>query len=175
MILTDETDGHAGAQLSQKAYLLVSLLEQQVQKSDIPPELYYRLSTQINELNTVLDGLRQHIKVLASKPTDDNALKHLPLLQLQEHDFTLHSAQQAVRLTRIEFALHATLAKHPKHIFSRSQLIDSTYSELTDISERTIDCHIRKLRSKHRLLYPNVRFIHTMYGVGYYYAEPDAV
>ncbi|HBN90468.1 winged helix-turn-helix domain-containing protein [Rheinheimera aquimaris] len=173
MMSTDETDSHAGAQLSQKAYLLVSLLEQQVQKSDIPTELYHRLSAQIGELNTVLGDLRQHIKQLSPKPADTEVTTPPPLLQLHEHNFTLCSPQQAVKLTRLEFRLHATLAKRPKHIFSRSQLIDNAYADLTDISERTIDCHIRKLRSKHRQLYPDLRFIHTLYGVGYYYAEPE--
>src|SRR5690606_11601765 len=173
MMSTDETDSHAGAQLSQKAYLLVSLLEQQVQKSDIPPELYHRLSAQITELNGVLGDLRQHIKVLSAKPETGSAVEAAPLLLLNEHNFTLSSPQHSVKLTRLEFNLHATLAKRPKHIFSRSQLTDNVYADFTDISERTIDCHIRKLRCKHRQLYPDLRFIHTIYGVGYYYAEPE--
>lgn len=175
MIVTDETDRHAGAQLSQKAFLLVSLLEQQVQQSTIPPALYQQLSAQITELNSVLGDLRLHMKVLgapAAAPLPTPA-QPAPLLILNELSFTLSSPQQSVSLTKLEFNFHQVLARHPKQIFSRSQLIDSSYTDFKDINERTVDCHIRKLRAKHRQLYPKLRFIHTMYGVGYYYAEPE--
>ena len=38
MMSTDETDSHAGAQLSQKAYLLVSLLERSTERVHTPPQ-----------------------------------------------------------------------------------------------------------------------------------------
>lgn len=175
MIVTDETDTYTGAQLSQKAFLLVSLLEQQVQQSTMPDVLYQRLSAQITELNTVLGDLKLHMKALsapvaAPQPTP---AQPVPLLVLNEQRFTLSSPAQSVSLTRLEFNFHQVLARHPKQIFSRSQLIDSSYTDFKDINERTVDCHIRKLRAKHRQLYPKLRFIHTMYGVGYYYAEPE--
>lgn len=174
MIVTDKTDNHEGAQLSQKAFLLVSLLEQQVRKSDIPPDLYQRMAAQITELNGVLGDLSSHLKSLAGPAAEVVAPScQQPLLVMDSLRFTLSSPQQSVKLTKLEFKFHQLMANHPRQVFSRSHLMDSSYSDYADICERTIDCHIRKLRAKHRQLYPKLQFIHTMYGVGYYYAEPD--
>ncbi len=176
MIVTDKTDNHEGAQLSQKAFLLVSLLEQQVRKSDIPPDLYQRMAAQITELNGVLGDLSSHLKSLtgpAAVVVAPGSQQPPPLLVMDSLRFTLSSPQQSVKLTKLEFNFHQLMATHPRQVFSRSHLIDSSYSDYPDICERTIDCHIRKLRAKHRQLYPKLQFIHTMYGVGYYYAEPE--
>jgi len=176
MTVTDKTDNHEGAQLSQKAFLLVSLLEQQVRKSDIPPDLYQRMAAQITELNGVLGDLSSHLKALAgpaSTLVDPVSPQPTPLLIMDSLRFTLSSPQQSVKLTKLEFKFHQLMATHPRQVFSRSHLIDSSYADYADICERTIDCHIRKLRAKHRQLYPKLRFIHTMYGVGYYYAESE--
>lgn len=174
MTVTDKTDNHEGAQLSQKAFLLVSLLEQQVRKSDIPPDLYQRMAAQITELNGVLGDLSSHLKSLAGPAAVVVApASQQPLLVMDSLRFTLSSPQQSVKLTKLEFKFHQLMAAHPRQVFSRSHLIDSSYSDYADICERTIDCHIRKLRAKHRQLYPKLQFIHTMYGVGYYYAEPE--
>ena len=176
MTVTDKTDNHEGAQLSQKAFLLVSLLEQQVRKSDIPPDLYQRMAAQITELNGVLGDLSSHLKALAGPATtiiEPASPQPQPLLIMDTLRFTLSSPQQSVKLTKLEFKFHQLMANHPRQVFSRNHLIDSSYSDYADICERTIDCHIRKLRAKHRQLYPKLRFIHTMYGVGYYYAEPE--
>ena len=176
MTVTDKTDNHEGAQLSQKAFLLVSLLEQQVRKSDIPPDLYQRMAAQITELNGVLGDLSSHLKALAGPVTaiiEPASPQPPPLLIMDTLRFTLSSPQQSVKLTKLEFKFHQLMATHPRQVFSRNHLIDSSYSDYADICERTIDCHIRKLRAKHRQLYPKLRFIHTMYGVGYYYAEPE--
>lgn len=163
-------------QLSQKAFSLVSILEQQVTKSKIPPELNQQMTVQINELNSVLSELSTSIKLLngVSKNNKESSFtnNYNFLMVLDENNFTLRSPKSLVKLTKIEFKLHKIMTKHPKQIFTRSHLIDRTYDEHTDISERTIDCHIRKLRAKHKQLYPDLFFIHTMYGVGYYYAEP---
>lgn len=176
MTVTDKTDNHEGAQLSQKAFLLVSLLEQQVRKSDIPPDLYRRMAAQITELNGVIGDLSSHLKSLTGPATEVVApasQQPPPLLVMDSLRFTLSSPQQSVKLTKLEFKFHQLMATHPRQVFSRSHLIDSSYSDYADICERTIDCHIRKLRAKHRQLYPKLQFIHTMYGVGYYYAEPE--
>ncbi|MDR6985387.1 DNA-binding response OmpR family regulator [Rheinheimera pacifica] len=176
MTVTDKTDNHEGAQLSQKAFLLVSLLEQQVRKSDIPSDLYQRMAAQITELNGVLGDLSSHLKALAgpaSTLVEPVSPQPTSLLIMDSLRFTLSSPQQSVKLTKLEFKFHQLMATHPRQVFSRSHLMDSSYTDYADICERTIDCHIRKLRAKHRQLYPKLRFIHTMYGVGYYYAEPE--
>ncbi|GAA2065592.1 response regulator transcription factor [Williamsia deligens] len=80
-----------------------------------------------------------------------------------DHDARLVTVDgSAVHLTRTEFDLLATLARHPGAVRSRSQLLESVW-QWTDAGEtRTVDSHIRSLRAKvgaHR--------IRTVHGVGY--------
>ncbi|WP_299571604.1 response regulator transcription factor [uncultured Williamsia sp.] len=71
-------------------------------------------------------------------------------------------AGSSVHLTRTEFDLLATLARHPGAVRSRGQLLETVW-QWTDAGEtRTVDSHIRSLRQKvgaHR--------IRTVHGVGY--------
>lgn len=72
-------------------------------------------------------------------------------------------------LTPKEFDILALLAKHPKQVFTRENLIDSLWSEPFYGDERTIDAHIKKLRHKLESYGPQV--IQTVWGVGYKYDE----
>lgn len=50
-------------------------------------------------------------------------------------------------LTRLEFALLLTLARHPGRVYSRAQLLD-LLSRDGEVADRTIDSHVRNLRRK---------------------------
>lgn len=75
-------------------------------------------------------------------------------------------------LTRREFDLLAFLARHPRQVFSRSQLIDAVWGARFRDSERTIDVHVRRVRAK---LSPTGPRIVTVRGVGYRLDHPDRV
>lgn len=96
-----------------------------------------------------------------------------PALTLDEERYEAVMGSQRVALTAIEFALLATLARHPGRIWSRDQLMDEIYQDHRVVSDRTIDSHIRKLRRKlsdgddqsHD-------WIGSVYGVGYRLEQP---
>ncbi len=96
-----------------------------------------------------------------------------PTLTLDEERYEAVMGSQRVALTAIEFALLATLARHPGRIWSRDQLMDEIYQDHRVVSDRTIDSHIRKLRRKlsdgddasHD-------WIGSVYGVGYRLEQP---
>jgi two-component system response regulator ResD len=69
-------------------------------------------------------------------------------------------------LTQHECELLALFLKHPKQIYSRQQLIDLVWGPDFLGDERTVDSHIRNLRSKLRNIGAN-EFIQTVWGVGY--------
>ena len=70
-------------------------------------------------------------------------------------------------LTPIEFLLLETLASHPGRAFSRGALRDRIYGEDRDISDRTLDSHMRNLRRKLAEASPDRDLLHSVYGVGY--------
>jgi two-component system phosphate regulon response regulator PhoB len=51
-----------------------------------------------------------------------------------------------MRLGPTEFRLLRHFMEHPQRVFSRAQLLDAVWGQESDISERTVDVHIRRLR-----------------------------
>jgi len=96
-----------------------------------------------------------------------------PTLTLDEERYEAVMGSQRVALTAIEFALLATLARHPGRIWSRDQLMDEIYQDHRVVSDRTIDSHIRKLRRKLNDGDDQSHdWIGSVYGVGYRLEQP---
>ncbi len=74
---------------------------------------------------------------------------------------------QPVDLTPIEFDLLSTLMSSPGQVFSRAQLSDGLYESGFAGLERTLNVHIRNLRSKVEPDPANPIYIETVFGVGY--------
>jgi two-component system, OmpR family, alkaline phosphatase synthesis response regulator PhoP len=84
-------------------------------------------------------------------------------------------AGRAIDLTPTEFQLLATLAARPGRIFTRAQLLDAVRGVAFETYERAIDSHIKNLRRK---LEPDPRaprYVLTVYGVGYRFADDRTV
>ncbi len=71
------------------------------------------------------------------------------------------------KLTTTEFLIVKELAKRPGIIKERSQLMDVAYREDTDIEDRTIDSHVKRIRKKFKKVDINFSAIETRYGSGY--------
>ena len=71
------------------------------------------------------------------------------------------------KLTTTEFLIVQELAKRPGIIKERSQLMDIAYREDTDIEDRTIDSHVKRIRKKFKKIDNNFSAIETRYGSGY--------
>ena len=71
------------------------------------------------------------------------------------------------KLTTTEFLIVKELAKRPGIIKERSQLMDIAYREDTDIEDRTIDSHVKRIRKKFKKVDSNCSAIETRYGSGY--------
>ena len=82
-------------------------------------------------------------------------------------------ADSALTLTQSEFEILLALAKNAGQVLSRSQLLEETMLRMTGSGlayegyERSIDQHIKNLRSKIRKAGGPKKMIQTVYGVGY--------
>ena len=74
---------------------------------------------------------------------------------------------QPVNLTVTEFRILQALVSRSGLVKSRDALMDAAYDEQIYVNDRTIDCHIKRLRNKFRLVDPGFDMIETLYGVGY--------
>lgn len=70
-------------------------------------------------------------------------------------------------LTAREFDLLWTMARHPRQVFSRDQLLDHVWGLTEYIDPSTVTVHIRRLREKIEADPANPRYILTVWGVGY--------
>ena len=75
-------------------------------------------------------------------------------------------------LTPKEFDLLRVLAKKPRQVFSREQLLQLVWDYEYYGDERTVDAHIKKLRQKIEKVGPQV--IQTVWGVGYKFDDTEA-
>jgi DNA-binding response OmpR family regulator len=76
-----------------------------------------------------------------------------------------------VDLTATEFQILTTLAREPGRIFTRNQLLDAVHGVAFESYERAIDAHIKNLRRKLEPVPASPKYIQTVYGVGYRFAE----
>jgi DNA-binding response OmpR family regulator len=83
-------------------------------------------------------------------------------------------AGRTIDLTPTEFQLLATLARRPGRIFTRGQLLDEVRGVTFESYERAIDTHIKNLRRKIEPDPRQPRYLLTVYGVGYRFAEEEA-
>ncbi len=77
----------------------------------------------------------------------------------------------SVELTGTEFDLLLYLARHPGVVFSRTQLLDAVWGYKHSGYEHTVNSHINRLRTKLEADPSHPRFVLTVWGVGYKFAD----
>jgi len=109
--------------------------------------------------------LRRGQEGVASRQTGKDQPINCGKLVLDQKQFLVFWADHEIVLTATEFALIKTLLSNPGRVYSREELMDRAYEHGTLVTDRTIDSHIRKIRSK----FYNVGGdpIQTVRGVGY--------
>ena len=76
-----------------------------------------------------------------------------------------------VNLTAKEFDLLELLMMHPNKVYSREELLNTVWGYDYPGDVRTVDVHIRRLREKIETTPSDPKFIHTKWGVGYYFQK----
>jgi len=76
-----------------------------------------------------------------------------------------------VRLTVTEFRILVSLARHSGYARTREQLLSEAFPQDSYMGDRTIDCHIRRIRAKLEQEDEGFDFIETLYGLGYRWRE----
>ena len=76
-------------------------------------------------------------------------------------------------LTTAEFKMLGAFAKEPGRVFSRAQLIEKAFGYDFEGFDRTVDVHILNLRRKLETDPQKPKYIKTIYGAGYKFAEEE--
>src|SRR5213592_175669 len=93
-------------------------------------------------------------------------------VELNVPSMQLTIAGRRVELTPTEFQLLTTMARQPGRVFSRAQLLSAVRGVAFESYERAIDAHIKNLRRKMEPDPHNPRYLLTVFGVGYRFADP---
>lgn len=78
---------------------------------------------------------------------------------------------QEINLTAKEFDVLELLMTHSNKVYSREELLDTVWGYDYPGDVRTVDVHIRRLREKIEATPSDPKYIHTKWGVGYYFYQ----
>jgi DNA-binding response OmpR family regulator len=80
-------------------------------------------------------------------------------------------AGRPVELTATEFQLLCTIVREPGRVFTRGQLLDAIHGVAFESYERAIDAHVKNIRKKIEPTPGRPRYLLTVHGVGYRFAD----
>ena len=138
---SDETDRVVGLELGADDYVV---------KPFSPKELVARVKA----------VLRRHQRA----PDKTQRIRVGNLLEMDVQRYEVYVRGQKVHLTSTEFRILRLLAERPGWVYSRSQILDAVWGHDKEVTERTVDVHIRHLREK---LGEAGKLIRNIRGVGY--------
>ena len=128
------------------------------------------------QAHRLIEAVRELVEISQGTITVEPAAPPVPEFPAGPEVRMLTGSRQVVLegevlpLTRLEFDLLLFLARHPRQVFSRSQLLSQVWGH-THTTARTVDVHVSRLRTK--LDDPDV--VTTVYGLGYRLADEAAV
>ncbi|MCI0579522.1 MAG: response regulator transcription factor [Chloroflexi bacterium] len=87
---------------------------------------------------------------------------------------TVRVEGQEVSLTVTEFELLHFLARHPRQVFTREQLLESVWGYNEPLDARTVYVHVRRLRQKIESDPSRPAWLQTVWGTGYKFEPSDS-
>lgn len=108
----------------------------------------------------------------ASQPQkDDSRIIESGDLRLDCESRRAYVLNKEVNLTAKEFDLIELLMNNPNKIYSRENLLNLVWGYEYPGDVRTVDVHVRRLREKIESNPSEPKYVHTKWGVGYYYYQ----
>ncbi|MCI8282859.1 MAG: response regulator transcription factor [Lachnospiraceae bacterium] len=106
----------------------------------------------------------------ARQPKKENSrVKESGDLKLDCDSRRLYIMDKEVNLTAKEFDLLELLVTNPNKVYSRESLLKLVWGDKYPGDVRTVDVHVRRLREKIEANPSEPKYVHTKWGVGYYY------
>ena len=120
-------------------------------------------------IKVLIERIRVQLRKKVNNVEDSkNLIKHGKLvLDSSQLECEWNGKSLPEKLTTTEFLIVKELAKRPGIIKERAQLMDIAYKDNTDIEDRTIDSHVKRIRKKFKKVDENFSAIETRYGSGY--------
>jgi DNA-binding response OmpR family regulator len=92
-------------------------------------------------------------------------------VEVDVHRMRASVGGRSVDLTPTEFQLLVALIREPGRVFTRGQLLDAVHGVAIESYERAIDAHVKNIRKKIESTPGRPRYLLTVHGVGYRFAD----
>ena len=103
-------------------------------------------------------------------PKNENLFLEVKDMKLDIEGHRVYIRDKEINLTSKEFELLELLISHPNKVYSREKLLKLVWGTDYPGDVRTVDVHIRRLREKVEENPGEPKYVHTTWGVGYYFA-----
>lgn len=149
-IMMPTMDGYELIDILRKSGYNMPVLMVTAKESFEDKELGFRLGTDdymVKPININEMILRVSALLRRSQIINENILQIGDVI-LNSDTLTVDTGEEVYELPKKEFYLLYKLLSYPKKIFTRQQLLDDIWGMDTEVDERTVDSHIKKLRKK---------------------------
>lgn len=92
-------------------------------------------------------------------------------MRLDTENRRVYISDREINLTAKEFDVLELLIKNPNKVYARDALLKLVWGSDYPGDLRTVDVHIRRLREKIEINPSEPKYVHTKWGVGYYFKE----
>ena len=92
-------------------------------------------------------------------------------LQIDYNSYEVRVRGKKVDLSPTELKLLFFFSQNPGRVYTRNQILDQVWNDNTFVTPRTVDVHIRRLRSQIEKDIENPQYILTVRGFGYKFAD----
>ena len=172
MEVTCAYDGEEALRLAQENKFDMILLDIMLPKMD-----GFEVCQAIREFSNMPIVMKARIKAImrrtaASEPKEENSkVIESGDLKLDCESRRLFVQGREINLTAKEFDLLELLVMNPNKVYSRENLLNLVWGYEYPGDVRTVDVHVRRLREKIEPNPSEPKYVHTKWGVGYFYQK----
>jgi DNA-binding response OmpR family regulator len=124
-------------------------------------------------INEVIARIRAVLRRAGHAPEPDGSPISFGDIKIRKDSCTVLKAGRLLDLSATEYKILLYLAERRGKVFSRDQILDALWGDLSHVEPRTVDVHIRHLRSMVEDEPSAPRHIRTRRGIGYYIGEDE--
>lgn len=122
----------------------------------------------ILEVKARIKAIIRRTKRPVEKEPESNILEFSDM-KIDRDSRRVFISNKEINLTAKEFDVLEMLALHQNKVYSREKLLDMIWGSEYPGDVRTVDVHIRRLREKIEMTPGEPKYVHTKWGVGYYF------
>lgn len=123
----------------------------------------------ILEVKARMKAIMRRSSVKSQPESDDSNVINAGDIRLDLAGRRVFILGREVNLTAKEFDLLELLVKNPNKVYGRESLLNLVWGSDYPGDVRTVDVHIRRLREKIEQKASEPKYVHTKWGVGYYF------